>query len=299
MPRKSLRDRGSRVEYSGKKIEIVPDARPGAEKRAREHVKKKEEDTVRKRLHAADFNFTKKSYGFDLDSDGFIKAIINRHGTDQTPSSTKIRPASEKNFGRQTKNVKDKAGRMAELQKKYNSPEFQKKVKDRESAQSTYVPDREGIRKEDYDLNAAASEGGNPEHAKYHRGDMKGDPGKMRYTPENTDWSSSSPKAHTITSTGRTITYGPSGKKTGEYVPKDEYDADKSIKHLLTLVKSRLSKSDPDGPDLYQLGEMLREGVKKKKEREGKKKMKKIHDVFGGEDHNPWQSVFGPGDGKE
>jgi hypothetical protein len=139
--------------------------------------------------------------------------------------------------------VKDKAGRMAELGAKYNSPEFEKKLRDKESARSTYVPDNEAIRKEDYDKQASATEGGEPGHAKYHRGDIKADPAKRRYTPENTDWSSSSPKAHTVTSTGRTVTYGPSGKRTGEYVPKDQYE--KSISELLALVKSLLSKSAP------------------------------------------------------
>ena len=172
-----------------------------------------------------------------------LKAVVNRMGTDQTPSTTRIRPASEKNFGHRTVQVKDKAGRMAELRAKYNSPEFEKKLRDRQSAQSTYVPDNEAIRKEDYDKAASATEGGEPGHAKYHRGEIKADPAKRRYTPENTDWSSSSPRAHTVTSTGGTVTYGPSGRPTGRTVPKDQYE--KSVLELLTLAKSLLSKSAP------------------------------------------------------
>jgi len=176
-----------------------------------------------------------------------LKAVVNRMGTDQTPSTTRIRPASEKNFGHRTVQVKDKAGRMAELGAKYNSPEFEKKLRDKESARSTYVPDLEEIAKEDERLKGEKvemdSEGKPVEHSKYNRGDIKFDPAKRRYTPENTDWSSSSPRAHTVTSTGGTVTYGPSGRPTGRTVPKDQYE--KSVLELLTLAKSLLSKSAP------------------------------------------------------
>ena len=71
MPKRSWRGRKTKVEE--RPIEIVPDARPGAEKRAREHAKKKEEEIVRKRLHAADFSFAKKSYGLEVGSDGVLQ----------------------------------------------------------------------------------------------------------------------------------------------------------------------------------------------------------------------------------
>jgi hypothetical protein len=174
-----------------------------------------------------------------------IKAVINRFGTDQTPSTRKIDSSKEK-FGRRTLQVKDKASRIKELQAKYNSDAFKTREANKEKAKDHMnSPDVEGIRKEDYDLNAAASEGGDPTHRKYHRGPIKGDPGKMRYTPENTDWESFNPRAHSISPKGSITHYGPSGKADAKYVTRDTYDEEEAQREkapkLLIDAQKRMS----------------------------------------------------------